>query len=175
MNSLPFEITPNLMFVGGLATGAAASAVGVVVFRDTIRAALSLVINFLLLAVLYFTMEAEMIGITQIVVYTGAIMVLFLFVIMLLNMGAPQLLSEKKDPKVLLGLGGGLSAFALMGGGLLTKLIEIKGPANVPKYGAPDNLGAALFTVYTWPFEIASILLVVGIVGSIILAKRRIS
>ena len=115
-----------------------------------------------------------MIGITQVVVYTGAIMVLFLFVIMLLNLGAPQLLTEKKDPKIILGLGGSLSAFGIISAFLLRNLQGVVQPNGGTNYGSPDNLGAALFTTYAWPIEVASLLLVVAIVGSILLAKRKI-
>ena len=88
-------ITPELLIFGGVAGAAALCAIGVVAFNNAIRSALCLVVNFFLLAFLYFTLNAEMLGITQVVVYTGAIMVLFLFVIMLLNLGAPHLLVEK--------------------------------------------------------------------------------
>lgn len=171
--ALPFH--PNLIFIGGIASIAAASAVGVVAFQNAVRSALSLVVNFFMLAVLYFSMDAEMIGITQVVVYTGAIMVLFLFVIMLLNLGAAPSLEERKDLKTPLGLLCGLGVFGAISGILLKNLQGVTAIKEATGYGSPENLGSALFTVYTWPFEVASILLVVGIVGSIILAKRRIS
>src|SRR3954464_7089284 len=90
---------PDLGFFAMIAGVAALAAVGVVAFGNAVRSALCLVVNFFVLAFLYFTLNAEMLGIIQIVVYTGAIMVLFLFVIMLLNLGAPQALTEKRDPK----------------------------------------------------------------------------
>lgn len=169
-----FAITPNLILAGMFAGGAAAGAAGVVAFRNALRSAMCLVVNFIMLGALYFTLEAEMLGITQIVVYTGAIMVLFLFVIMLLNLGSSSNLDETKDPKVALGLLGALVVFALLAVLVLKRVMNITDPGPSTQFGRPDNLGGEIFTLYTWPFEAASFLLLVGIVGSILLAKRRI-
>jgi NADH-quinone oxidoreductase subunit J len=167
-------ITPELMIFGAVASLAAAAAVGVVAFNNAVRSALCLVLNFFVLAFVYFTLNAEMLGIMQIIVYTGAIMVLFLFVIMLLNLGAPQLLRDKDDPKVFAGISLGVALFALLGSQLLPSFLKITTP-NAPKdFGAPANLGRALFTNYVIPFEAVSVLLLVGVVGSILLAKRKI-
>lgn len=169
------EITPNLMAFGALAGLAALSAVGVVAFGNAVRSALCLVLNFFLLAFLYFSLNAEMLGITQIIVYTGAIMVLFLFVIMLLNLGAPQALNEKRDPKRLIGLVLGFALFALIAAQVLRPMVDVVTTRAPERYGTPEAIGRTLFTLYVWPFEMASILLVIGIVGSILLAKRRVS
>ena len=167
-------ITPNLLLFGGIAGLAALAAVGVVFFDNAIRSALCLVLNFFLLAVLYFTLGAEMLGITQIVVYTGAIMVLFLFVIMLLNLGAPHILNEKLDlKKPLAALFGGV-LIVLVGAQILPELAKVTQPGPLEGAGAPQAIGRALFTDYVVPFEAVSVLLLVGIVGSILLAKRRI-
>lgn len=167
-------ITPNLLMFTALAAAAATCAVGVVLFNNAVRSAICLVLNFFLLAVVYFTLQAEMIGITQVIVYTGAIMVLFLFVIMLLNLGAPLVLVEKADPKKFLGviLGGGL--FALIGSQLLPGTLGVTTPKAWEGYGSPEAVGRSLFTIYAYPFEVVSILLLIGVVGSILLAKRRI-
>ena len=167
-------LTPELLLFGGIAGLAALAAVGVVLFDNAMRSALCLVLNFFLLAVLYFTLGAEMLGITQIVVYTGAIMVLFLFVIMLLNLGAPQMLKERLDPKkpVAALLGGVL--ILLVGAQILPGLAKVTRPGAPEDAGGPQAIGRALFTDYVIPFEAVSILLLVGIVGSILLAKRRL-
>ena len=172
MNSV--ALTPELLLFGGLASTAAIAAVGVVVLKDAVRSALCLVANFFLLAVAYFALNAEMIGITQIVVYTGAIMVLFLFVIMLLNLGAPNLLREKDDPKVIPGLTLGIIFFGLIGSQILLPLLAFTAPNAPDDFGGPHPIGRTLFTTYAVPFEAVSVLLLVGIVGSILLAKRRI-
>ena len=167
-------ITPNLVLFGGIAGLAALAAVGVVAFENAIRSALCLVLNFFLLAVLYFTLGSEMLGITQIVVYTGAIMVLFLFVIMLLNLGAPQMLTEKLDPKKPVAALLGACIIVLVGAQIAPSLIGVSKPSTLQGAGSPQAIGRALFTDYVVPFEGVSILLLVGIVGSILLAKRRL-
>lgn len=172
MNGL--AITPGLVMFTGLAGLSAMAAVGVVAFQNAVRSALCLVINFFLLAFIYFTLNAEMLGITQVVVYTGAIMVLFLFVIMLLNLSKPQLLEEKRDIKIVGGMGFGLALFALIASTVLLPLQSVTQVGAQDTYGSPQNVGRALFTQFVWPFEVASILLLVGIVGSILLAKRKI-
>lgn len=168
--------------VFGLLGGvAAASAIGVVAFSNAVRSALCLVINFFALAFLYFTLNQELLGITQIIVYTGAIMVLFLFVVMLLNLGRPDLLNERGDIKRPLGILFG----AMLGGIIVSQVVmPLQGQATTTyetatavlekNPGGPEAIGRALFTSYAWPFEIASVLLLIGIVGSILLAKRRI-
>jgi len=170
-------ITPELVLFGAIAGAAAVCAVGVVAFNNAIRSALCLVINFFLLAFLYFTLNAEMLGITQVVVYTGAIMVLFLFVIMLLNLGGLKLINEKFDPKRVFGLVFGIGLFAVLASQILPPLLGVK-PAqlspDLSKFGGPEAIGRTLFTTYVYPFEAVSVLLLIGIVGSILLAKRRL-
>ena len=170
-------ITPELILFGAIAGAAALCAVGVVAFNNAIRSALCLVLNFFLLAFLYFTLNAEMLGITQVVVYTGAIMVLFLFVIMLLNLGGSKLIMEKVDPKKFVGLLLGFSLFGVLASQVLPPLLKIqplKLNADLEKFGGPEAIGRTLFTNYVYPFEAVSILLLIGIVGSILLAKRRL-
>lgn len=168
------ELTPNLLTFGVLGGIAAAGAVGVVAFPNAVRSALSLVMTFFALAFLYFTLGAEILGVSQIVVYTGAIMVLFIFVIMLLNLGSPQKLNEKQDPKMLMAGVLGLGMFALILMQVLVPLQAVVTPHGIDGYGAPPPVGRTLFTLYAYPLEIASILLVIGIVGSILLAKRKL-
>ncbi len=174
LSHLPFKLTANLGIFVALGGIAALAAVGVVVFNNAVRSALCLVVNFFILAFLYFTLNAQLLGITQIVVYTGAIMVLFLFVIMLLNLGAPQALEERRDPKKLIGAGLGIALFAILASQIVMPMIKITSPRSDPNFGTPEAIGRTLFTTYLYPFEIASILLLIGIVGSILLAKRKV-
>jgi NADH-quinone oxidoreductase subunit J len=170
-------ITPELIMFGGIAGAAALCAVGVVAFNNAVRSALCLVVNFFLLAVLYFSLNAEMLGITQVVVYTGAIMVLFLFVVMLLNLGGSKLINEKPDPKKFVGILLGCGLFVVLGSQILPHLMKVKAmplDADLAKFGGPEAIGRTLFTEYAYPFEAVSVLLLIGIVGSILLAKRRI-
>jgi len=152
-----------------LAGPAALAAVGVVAFGSAIRSALCLVFNFFLLAFLYFSLTMEMLGITQIVVYSGAIMVLFVFVIMLLN---PKLIEERKDLKRPIGIGLGVVLLGVLASQVLP-LLGLDGPKPIDRQvGTPQMIGEALFTSYVFPFEVVSILLLVGVVGSVFLAKR---
>jgi NADH-quinone oxidoreductase subunit J len=167
-------LNPNLLLFGAIATVAAAASVGVVVFNNAVRSAICLVVNFLLLAVLYFTLNAEMLGISQISVYTGAIMVLFLFVIMLLVPLAPNMLKERKDPKVAGALLLGVALFGLVASQLLPPFRDAVQPKSLDDFGGPHAIGRTLYSTYAYPLEATSILLLIGIVGSILLAKRRI-
>lgn len=167
------EHTVRFVVFATLAGLAALSAVGVVAFGNPIRSALCLVINFFTLAFLYFTLNAELLAITQIVVYTGAIMVLFLFVIMLLNLGGPLALRESRDHKRLVGIVFGAMLFGVIAAQVVLPLQGVPVADAPAGFGAPQPIGRTLFSAYVWPFEMASILLLVGIVGSILLAKRR--
>ena len=164
------KITPELIIFGMIAGPAALAAVGVVAFPSAIRSALCLVFNFFLLAFLYFSLSMDMLGISQIVVYSGAIMVLFVFVIMLLN---PKMIEEKRDFKKPLGVGFGVVLFGLLTSQVLPAM-GLAGPKPVKhEAGSPQMVGDALFTSYVFPFEVISILLLVGVVGAVFLAKRR--
>ncbi len=162
------------MAFGCVAGLAMCAALGVVLFNNAVRSALCLVLNFFLLAFLYFTLDARMLGITQIVVYTGAIMVLFLFVIMLLNLGSVNLLIERWDYKKPIGILLGVSLAVLIGSQVLPGFMSVTQVGALTEYGSPQAVGRTLFTDYAVPFECISILLLVGIVGSILLAKRKI-
>jgi len=155
--------------------GAVVSALLMVTNRRPVRAAMSLVATMSFLAGLYVLLDAHLIAVLQLIVYAGAIMVLFLFVIMLLNI-------EEKEG--LLGVNTILLRFMGMlvvgllfvsmvslfkGGGSLLASVDI---AN--DFGTTKAVGKLLFTEYLLPFEIASVLLLAAIVGAVILAKRRI-
>jgi len=173
--NLPFRMDEHFVLFAMLAGLAAMTAVGVVAFGNAVRSALCLVLNFFSLALLYFTLNAELLGVTQVIVYTGAIMVLFLFVIMLLNLGAPAALEERPDLiKKTLGFLFGGALFGVVASQVVMPFINNRQQFAPADYGSPEYVGRALFTNYVWPFEMASILLVIGIVGSILLAKRRI-
>jgi NADH-quinone oxidoreductase subunit J len=156
--------------------GAVVSALLMVTNRRPVRAAMSLVATMSFLAGVYVLLDAHLIAVLQLIVYAGAIMVLFLFVIMLLNI-------EEKEG--LLGVNTILLQFTGMlvvgllfvsvvslfkgDGSLLSAAVEI--PID---FGTTKAVGRMLFTEYLLPFEIASVLLLAAIVGAVILAKRRI-
>ncbi|MCX7925890.1 MAG: NADH-quinone oxidoreductase subunit J [Fimbriimonadales bacterium] len=157
-----------------LAIVAILSAGGVVFSRNPVRSALLLVLNFFTLALIYFTLSAQFIGALQVIVYAGAIMVLFLFVIMLLNLGSPDAVPQERDLKRPLAY--------LIGFGILATLIAqslallIPGvPQASPDAGTARVIGLALFTQWAYPLLLMGVLLTVGVIGSILLARRRAS
>ncbi|MEO8591835.1 MAG: NADH-quinone oxidoreductase subunit J [Candidatus Solibacter sp.] len=147
-------------------------AINVVVQTHPISSALSLVGVMGSLAVLYLLLGAEFIAAAQVIVYAGAIMVLFIFVIMLLNAGA----ETKKGPSYMM-FGAPLLVLFL---GLVAFFVQrIYSPGTVVKFGGftgggPRNIGAALFTTYLLPFEVTSVLILVAIIGAIVLARKEI-
>lgn len=152
---------------------AVVSAINVVVQRHPISSALSLVGVMGSLAVLYLLLGAEFIAAAQMIVYAGAIMVLFVFVIMLLNAGA------EKSPRK----GWILTAVALpllvLFLGMVSYIIQ-RGFPNAPLVvfgqftgGSPKDVGMALFTRYLLPFEITSVLILIAIIGAVVLARKE--
>jgi NADH-quinone oxidoreductase subunit J len=141
--------------------------------RNTVAGAMSLVLTMVALGGVYVLLEAYLIGVLQILVYAGAIVVLFLFVVMLLN-----LREESFDPpRARLSKAVG----ALVGfGALLWFLSQLPAlglgpPAELaPGFGGYRHVGLALFTDYLLPFEATSLLLLGAMVGAVILAKRKI-
>jgi len=159
-----------------LALVAVATALGMLLSRNAVYAALFLVLNFVTVAVFYLLLGAPFIAISQVTVYAGAIMVLFLFVIMLL--GTEQLAPGKALPwqPWLAGvLGFILTAESVY---LLTSRAPglggiVQPEASINAMQSIRELGMALFTTYLLPFEITSIVLLVAMVGAIVLSKRE--
>jgi NADH-quinone oxidoreductase subunit J len=148
-------------------------AINVVVQTHPISSAISLVGVMGSLAVLYLQLGAEFIAASQVIVYAGAIMVLFVFVIMLLNAGA-----EVKHGRSLMAqlLGAPLLGALLA---LLAYFVQRLYPRGASvvfggfTHGTPLDIGRALFTTYLLPFEATSILILIGIVGAIVLARKE--
>lgn len=157
------------IILGGLTVG---SALMVVLSHHPVRSVLYLVLTFFMITANYVLMNAQFIAIVNIIVYAGAIMVLFLFVLMLLN------LSKEDEPRSSLFM---KFAAAVAGGILLTVLVAAMRDAVVAapmvdaaseSQGLVKNLGQLLFTKYVLPFEISSILFIAAMVGAVLLAKR---
>lgn len=163
-------MTGSLIFFFVLAALLIASSLVVVFQRNVVHSAMALVAALFLLAILFVTLDAPMIGILQILVYAGAIMVLFLFVIMLLNPGA---LEQRRASW----WGFGSLAALLLGLALVSlvshALISTEPVTRDQAFGSPEMLAHTLFTEFVLPFEVASILLLVAIVGAVVLAKRE--
>lgn len=141
----------------------------VVFLRNVVHCAMALVASLLLIAVLFVTLHAPMVGILQVMVYAGAIMVLFLFVIMFLNPAALE-----RQGGLWWGFG---TILGLMLVGVLVPMVATNDlPADpvaaTELFGSPEMLAKSLFNDYVLPFEIASVLLLVAIIGAVVLAKR---
>lgn len=157
-----------------LAALAVVSGIAVVSLRSPVHCAAALVVNFITLALLYFLLGATFLGITLIMVYAGAIMVLFLFVVMLLSARSRAGEAETYDYRRVVGPLVGLALFGVVLANVVWPLSAYTEPLADPSFGSPQAVGKTLFTKYMWPLEIVGVLLLVGIVGSVLLAKRRV-
>ncbi len=151
-----------------------ASAIVVITNRNPVSAAVALAFNLVAIAGLYMVLDAQFIGLLQVIVYAGAIMVLILFVIMLLNLRE----EAKAHPagtfqRVLAPLTS--LAFAIVIG----RAVWLSAPSSFPEksegFGTAASIGKELFTRFYYPFEAISLLLVVAMIGAVLLAKRKVS
>lgn len=152
---------------------ALAAAISVVAQKRVFHAALSLIVCLGSVAALYLLLEAPFIAAIQIIVYAGAIMVLFLFVIMLLD---PHATARERDRKKLLGCAA--ATLGLLALGMIAPLLHFSSPAGLESAPAGDvgslnRLGQMLFTEYAAPFEVTSVLILTAIIGVVALAGRR--
>ena len=156
-----------------LAALAIAGALGVVLNKKPVYSALSLLLNFAVLAVLFIGLHAQFLAVVQVIVYAGAIVVLFLFVIMLIGDNLPGVVVSGRAKAVAAGVAGvtGLLVLAALGftvgGGALAAQ-----SGSVPGNGSVQAIGEALFTQYLLPFELASVLLLVAMIGAVALARK---
>ena len=176
------------------------TAIAMIVLRNAVHAALMLVLNFFTIAILYAVLEAQFVAVVQIIVYAGAVMVLFLFVIMLLGIDregfSAARLPGQRITAVLLGLAlavglvAGVATPWLGQDSACTGAAEVTdAPGDAPgdgtagcaglaavnagEEGNPGALGRLLFTDYVWPFEVMSVLLVIAALGAIVLGRRH--
>jgi len=149
------------------------SAAGVVVARNPVNAAMSLVAAFFFLAGIYVLLIAHLLAFLQVLVYAGAIMVLFLFVIMLLTTGDEDFGRARLKVMQVAGAFGAAGLVAV-----IVLAIHQLGPMAMrrvgPDFGTVKAVGRLLYTQYLLPFEATSLLLLVAIVGSVVVAKQRI-
>jgi NADH-quinone oxidoreductase subunit J len=153
-----------------LAGIAIAGAVSLILQRHPIRSALSLIVVMVALAGLYLLLSAELIAAVQIIVYAGAIMVLFVFVIMLLNAGAEESTNLSRVARY-----GGVPLAILSTGALAwsvtsASLALAPTPSEEP---ATRTVSLLLFRNFAFPFELTSILILIAIIGAMVLAKRH--
>ena len=160
-----------LFFIAALA--AITGAIGVVMLRNPFYSVLALVCHLIALAALFLLLRAEFVAAAQVVVYAGAVMVLYLFVVAYVGGG------EELAAGTALRILGPLFALAvaielclaMLGSAL--KGINTKGAPYVPGFGTPRHIGELFLTTYLFPFEIASLLLLVAAIGAVVLARRR--
>jgi NADH-quinone oxidoreductase subunit J len=164
----------DLFFFLVFAIIAVISAVSVVLQRHPISSALSLIGVMASIAVLYLLLGAEFIAMAQIIVYAGAVMVLFIFVIMLLNAGEEERRGRSWTAQ-LLGIPA-VAVFVALVGFFVQRGFANAGSVQFGNFtgGSPQSVGYALFTDYLLPFEITSVLILIAIVGAIVLARKEL-
>jgi len=159
---------------------AIASALTFVTRKSPVAAALWLVNTLFSLAALYVMLDAQFIGVIQVLLYAGAIMVVFLFVVMLLNLGHPSDIADAmgKWPVIVAGFIGVvlIAQLATIAGTRLLPQFQV--PAgnaadDMERYGAVGSVARPLYTEYLLAFELTSVLLLVAIVGAVVLGRRR--
>lgn len=154
---------------------AVASALAMIISRNTVNSALFLVLNLVSLAGIYLLLNAQFLAVIQILVYAGAIMVLFLFVIMLLNVEAEERLWDKFRIKYILAfvLGAVVLAQILYAlAGVTEMLPQIS--EEMASIGTVEAVGEVLFTKYLLPFEVTAILLTAAVVGALMIAQHKV-
>jgi len=158
-----------------LAVLAVASAIAMVISKNTVNSALFLVLNMVALAGLFLILKAQFLAIIQVLVYAGAIMVLFLFVIMLLNVDAEASLFNKLRVKYFVAflLGVGVFSQILYSLGSFSDTLPTVSP-GMTSVGTVEAVGDVLFTKYLLPFELTAILLTAAVVGAIIVAQHKV-
>ena len=160
-----------LFFIAAI--GALTGAVGVVVMRNPFYNVLSLVVHLISLAALFLLLRAEFVAAAQVVVYAGAVMVLYVFVVAYVGGGEEVAAGSALrilGPLFALGLAIEL-CLAMLGSAL--KGISSHGAPYLPGFGTPGHIGKLFLTKYLFPFEVASLLLLVAAIGAVVLARRR--
>ncbi|MCC6338496.1 MAG: NADH-quinone oxidoreductase subunit J [Acidimicrobiia bacterium] len=153
-------------------------ALGVVLARNTVHSALFLVGALIAVAVLFVQQQAHLLAAVQVIVYAGAVVVLFLFVIMLLGVDDYESLEEtipfQRPAGIVLGVAAVVAVIALAGNTWATGRPSVRGSLTGPAsgFGNVEAVGRELFTTFLWPFELTAVLLVLAVVGGVVLARR---
>lgn len=161
-----------------LAAVAALSGILMITRANPVQSALFLILNFMALASIYLTLHAQFVAVIQILVYAGAIMVLVLFVIMLLNLQDEHRLRDEFKKQhyasllfALLALALIVQSIAWMGGDTLGGMTQ-QSPLALTN-GTVERIGDVLFTAYVFPFLLTSILLLAAMIGAVVIAKKH--
>lgn len=165
----------STLFFFVAALGAIAGAVGVVTLRNSFYAVLALVGHLLSLAALFLLLRAQFVAAAQVIVYAGAVMVLYVFVVSYIGGGASPVTPGGSNLRPVAAAAVGALfvelTIAVLGSGL--QAIDSDGAPYVAGFGTPAAIGEALLTKFLFPFEVASLLLLVAAVGAVVLARRR--
>ncbi len=150
------------------------TAVGVVGSRQPVHSVIGLIVNFAALAVLFLTLTADFLAMIQIIIYAGAILVLFLFVIALLTVGnqpierGPGRLSFQTAPSVI----AGVAALALLAVAVRAAQANVP-PVPPADFGSVANFGTQLLTTHVFAFEVTGFILLIAVVGVVLMAGRK--
>jgi len=157
-----------------LGTLAVIGAIGVVLAVNAVYSAMFLAMTMIILAVFYMIEDAVFLGVVQVVVYTGAVMMLFLFVLMLIGVDSAESLKEtlrgQRAAAVITGIGFGILLIAAIGNATTGGFV---GLTNANSNGNVEGLAALIFSRYLWAFELTSALLITAAVGAMVLAHRE--
>jgi NADH-quinone oxidoreductase subunit J len=155
-------------FLSAMAVGCA---LGVILSRNPVNSVMFLILTFFAISGHYILMNAQFLAVVNIIVYAGAIMVLFLFVIMLMNLNA-DVEPQKGMMIQLAGVISGGTLFLVVLMGLTTAKSELIDPRS-SDIGLISNLGKVLFTRYVLPFEISSVLFLSAMIGAVVIGKKE--
>lgn len=162
----------ELILFSILAAIAVVCAISVVVQDNPVRCALSLVGVLFSVAILFLELHASFLAAVQIIVYAGAIMVLFIFVIMLLNLGTPDPTKNALKPQNWLSVVAGIILVMVIAGGIMT--IPAHSTTLPARMTGAFEIGINLFSAqWVFPFEAVSVLLLIAVIGAVVLASRR--
>lgn len=163
-------ITQILFWV--LTATALLSAIMVVTSKNPVHSVLWLIVAFFAISGHYVLLNAQFLAIVNIIVYAGAIMVLFLFVIMLMNLNNPTHKLKNRALQAIGGLSAGCLLIVLVAALRNTEITKNVAQTGTGDIGLVENLGRELFTTFVVPFEIASVLFLSAMVGAVIIGKK---
>jgi len=149
-------------------------AVLVVTARNTVHSVLFLVLNFLAVAALYVMLQAPFLAVIQVLVYAGGIVVLYLFVVMLVSLKAKPEAHQDKNRQTWLGTGLAVAVLVELAAIMIWSVWAPQAGHLAGGIGTVEHIGMTLYADYLIPFEVASMLLLVAMVGAIVLAKREL-
>ncbi|MBH1960657.1 MAG: NADH-quinone oxidoreductase subunit J [Flavobacteriia bacterium] len=139
--------------------------------RNPLYSILSLIVTFFSIAAMYVLLNAQFLGIVQVIVYAGAIMVLFLYILMMLNLNKGDESKKQNITKFIGVFAAGILLIGILGAFKGLNTTTFGGDAD-SSIGLTKNLGRLLFNEYVLPFELASILILAGIVGAVLIGKK---